>query len=156
MSNKNTKVPITLKIDVRKKMLLESTKYIHGKTFSDVLDEALDRILMEIAPAEFLELRISDTEQYLAELKQNLAEVRFLQEQQKIALAKETQAGKHTDEHDPKTDVMRLEIFNKYKESLAWQKKTNQLDWSRITDLFMFNSKTEARDWLFSQLQEEA
>ena len=59
------KIPITVKIDHNKKALFESTKPIHGRTFTDALDEGITNYLSDIVPADLLELKIKQTEDTL-------------------------------------------------------------------------------------------
>lgn len=69
------KVNITLKVDFEKKKLFESLKHVHGKTFSDALDEGLDETLLNVASESFIEMKIKETETELEALKKNLSDI---------------------------------------------------------------------------------
>ena len=69
------KVNITLTIDFEKKNIFESLKHVHGKTFSDVLDEGLNETLLNVVSESFVEMKIKETETELEALKKNLSDI---------------------------------------------------------------------------------
>lgn len=139
------KIPITLKIDHNKKMLFESTKQIHGKTFTDALDEVITEYLSDIVPADLLELEIQQTEDVLKKLRENLIKVRMVQEQN------QTDESKPDDEY---IKQFREEKFNVSKKSIVTQIKNNSISWGTIMKVFMFSNKKETRIWILKKIEE--
>ena len=139
------KVPITLKIDHNKKILFESTKQIHGKTFTDALDEVITEYLSDIVPADLLELKIQQTEGTLKELRENLIKTRTVQEQNPI------NENKTDDSH---LERFRDEKFIESKKSITTQIKNNSISWGTIMNVFMFKNKKETQVWILKKIEE--
>lgn len=139
------KIPITVKIDHNKKALFELTKSIHGRTFTDALDEGITNHLSDIVPADLLELKIKQTEDTLKELRENLVKLRMVQEQNR------------TDESKPDDEYLkqfREEKFNESKKSIITQIKNNSISWGTIMKVFMFSNKKETRIWILKKIEE--
>lgn len=139
------KVPITLKIDHNKKILFESTKQIHGKTFTDALDEVITEYLSDIVQADLLELKIQQTEDTLKELRENLVKTRMVQEQNPI------NENKTDDTH---LERFRDEKFIESKKSIITQIKNNSISWGTIMNVFMFKNKKETQVWILKKIEE--
>ena len=139
------KVPITLKINHNKKTLFESTKQIHGKTFTDALDEVITKYLSDIVPADLLELEIQQTEDILKELRENLIKTRMVQDQNLI------NENKTDDTH---LERFRDEKFIESKKSITTQIKNNSISWGKIMDVFMFKNKKETQVWILKKIEE--
>ena len=139
------KIPITVKIDHNKKALFELTKSIHGRTFTDALDEGITNHLSDIVPADLLELKIKQTEDTLKELRENLVKLRMVQEQNR------------TDESKPDDEYLkqfREEKFNESKKSIITQIKNNSISWGTIMKVFMFSNKKETQMWILKKIEE--
>ena len=139
------KIPITVKIDHNKKALFELTKSIHGRTFTDALDEGITNHLSDIVPADLLELKIKQTEDTLKELRENLVKLRMVQEQNR------------TDESKPDDEYLkqfREEKFNESKKSIITQIKNNSISWGVIMKVFMFSNKKETQIWILKKIKE--
>ena len=141
------KVPITLKIDHNKKMLFESTKQIHGKTFTDALDEVITEYLSDIVPADLLELEIKQTEDTLKELRENLVKIRMVQEQEQNS----TNKNKTDDEF---LKQFREKKFIEGEKSIRIQIKNNSISWSTIMRVYMFKNKRETQMWILKKIEE--
>lgn len=139
------KIPITLKVDHNKKILFESTKQIHGKTFTDALDESITRYLFDTVPADLLELEIQQTEDTLKELRENLVKVRMVQEQS------QTTESKPDDEY---LKQFRDDKFTKNKKEIVAQLKNNSISWGTIMKIFMFTNKNETQIWILKKIEE--
>lgn len=138
------KIPITLKIDHNKKILFESTKPIHGKTFTDALDESITSYLFDTVPADLLKLEIQQTEDTLKELRENLVKVRMVQEQ---SLTTESKP-------DDELTQFRDDKFIKNKKEIMTQIKNNSISWDTIMKVFMFSNKKETRIWILKKIEE--
>jgi hypothetical protein len=145
------KVPITLSIEHEKKILFESTKDIHGKTFSNILDDGLTACLSEIVPSQLLEEEISLRRIQLAELEQNLVKVKMIEEQMKLQ-------QKATEQEDNVTgkflEDMRTQKFEEFKDSTIKLWKKGGMNWPRIVDLYQFKSTSEAKEWFAKKMAE--
>ncbi|MBN1637621.1 MAG: hypothetical protein JW866_01545, partial [Ignavibacteriales bacterium] len=76
-------------------------------------------------------------------------------------LAKARVAQKHlevdkevSNEVDSYLDQMRNDKFKQYEKSLIVQWNKNNINWSRIVDVYQFNNKKEAREWLQRKLMD--
>jgi hypothetical protein len=139
------KIPITLKIDHNKKVLFESTKPIHGKTFTDALDESITNYLSDIVPADLLELEIQQTEDILKELRENLVKLRMVQEQ--------TPTNEHKAD-DTYLKQFRDDKFTESKKSIITQINNNSISWNTIMNVFMFKNKKETQIWILKKIKE--
>lgn len=145
------KVPITLSIEHEKKVLFESTKEIHGKTFSSILDEGLNACLSEIAPSKLVEEEIVQTKQRLAELEQNLVKARMMEEQMRL---QQTAIRQEEDVADKYLEEMRHQKFEEFRESTIKMWKKGDMNWTRIVDLYQFKNTSEAKDWFARKMME--
>ena len=139
------KIPITVKIDHDKKVLFESTKRIHGKTFTDALDESITQYLSDTVPADLIELKIKQTEDILKGLRENLINARMVQEQ--------------LSSNEPKEDEAFLKQFRdkkfiENKKGIEVQIKNNTISWGTIMTLFMFKNKKETQIWILKRIAE--
>ncbi len=145
------KVPINLNVDHEKKVLFESLKNIHGKTFSDILNEGLDKCLSEIAPSKLLEEEILQTRLKLVELEKNLITVKMIEEQRRLQQKATTQAD---DADEGYLESMRNQRFEEGKDSLVVMWKRLDMNWPRIVDLYQFKNTTEAKEWFQKKMAE--
>lgn len=142
------KIPITIKIDHSKKQLFESTKQIHGLTFTDALDEIITKYLSESVPSELLELEIKDTEDKLNELRENLVKAKMSQEQSKYSLD-------NTEGTNEQLTKFRDDKFIENRRSIETQIKNHCVSWKTIADLFMFKNKREAQLWILDKIEHD-
>ncbi len=139
------KIPITVKIDHAKKALFESTKQIHGKTFTDALDESITRYLSDIVPADLLELKIQQTEDELKAMRDNLIKVRIIQQN--------TQTNENTTD-DIGLQQFREQKFIDQKKSIVTMIRKNTISWKTIMNVFMFDSQKETQTWILNKIEE--
>ena len=139
------KVPITMKIDHNKKVLFESTKHIHGKTFTGALDESITNYLSDTVPADLLELEIQQTEDILKELRENLIKARMVQDQN---------SANGTKADDEYLEQFREKKFDKNKKEIVTQIDNNSISWGTIMKVFMFKNKKETQMWILKKIEE--
>lgn len=149
------KVPITISINAEKKGLFESLKSVHGKTFTDLMDEALDNLLMDIAPDTTLELQIQEKELELAELRQKHAEAKYLVAQQTTRKQFETAKAEIQDDKIRILESMRISKYEEAKKSLAYQVKKRTIDWKVISNVFEFPTRAEAKNFVITKLTQD-
>jgi hypothetical protein len=145
------KVPITLTIENEKKVLFECVKTIHGKTFSDILNEGIDACLSEYAPSKLLEIEITQTRLRLMELEKNQVQIRMIEEQMKM----QKKAAKEEDTIETDyLEALRNQRFEEYRDSTIKLWKKGDMNWSRIVDLYRFKNISEAREWFQKKMTE--
>jgi hypothetical protein len=137
----------TIAIDMELKLAFLLTKDHHHKEFKDALELGVLTIIDEVDPEKASELRIRILEQKLEEERQNLANYKLAKQMRKPESKKQKNV-------DLGLEKVRLEKFEPRKDTLAYQVKNGKIDWKTISDLFMFNSTNEAREWTLNKLQE--
>lgn len=147
------KVPITLNIDAEKKAIFEALRPIHGKSFSDILDEALDSVIGEESPDTLIELQIQDAEVKLAQLKSNLVEAKFITAQRKAHKSVSSSKTKIKEDLEAKLETLRESKYIDNKISLATQVKRRSIDWKVIMNVFEFQSQSEAKVYVLDKLK---
>jgi len=147
----NMKAPITINILYEKKVLFESLREIHGLTFTDLMDHALDKVFSKYAPAQVLEMEISKKEQELAGLRQDFAQAKIVEQQ----IQHQQKVDKNdTKEIDLYLEQMRNEKFEKYQDSIAALWKKNSVNWKSVVNAYMFKDVDEAKRWYRKKLIE--
>ena len=142
------KIPITLTVDHDKKILFESMKTVHGKTFTDVLAKGIDNILANTVPVNIIEIEITKKEQELITLRQDLTKAQSVQEVANILQSE----IKETDEYIEKS---RINKFKENKSSLTVQWSRSNINWDGFMNAYQFDNKKEARAWLQKMLMNE-
>jgi len=145
------KVHIHLNVDHEKKVLFESLKDVHGKTFTDILEEGLDACLSEIVPSKLLEEEILQTRMKLSELEKNLVTVKMIEEQRKL---QKKAAKKEQDIEKDYLETMRKQRFEESKDSIMVMWKRRDMNWPRIVDLYQFKNLAEAKEWFTRKMAE--
>ncbi|WP_407356782.1 hypothetical protein [Methanolobus sp. WCC5] len=145
------KVHIHLNVDHEKKILFESLKPVHGKTFSDILEEGLDACLSKVAPSKIIEEEIAQAKAKLIELEQSLMTVRMIEKQQKL---EQKVTEQKEDLMEDYLEDMRTERFEEFKDSTIILWKKGGINWPRIVDLYQFKSTTEAKEWFARKMVE--
>lgn len=152
---KQNKERANLTVDPEKRAIFDLRYPIHGKTLSDLLDEALDRELRDIAPDLYLEMQIKEMELKLAELKSNHVEAKFLAKQRQARKDAETTQDKITEDLDSCLENMRNTKYEENKKSMAYQIKKKTIDWKVIMNVFGFKNQLETKDFIFARLTDE-
>ncbi|AAM07181.1 predicted protein [Methanosarcina acetivorans C2A] len=125
-------------------MTFESGKAV----YKDLLEEGMLRRLEEVNPIQACELRIERLKRSLEEEETKLANYRLLDQMSK------TETKRQTKNVDPSLERLRLEKFEKWKESLAIQVSNGKIDWKTNMTIFLFDSLSETREWVLSKLKE--
>ena len=141
------RIPITVKVDSDRKILYESMKTIHGKTFTDALEDGIDNILKDTTPAAVIELEITRIEQNLIKLRQDLIKAKSVQLATDIAQSKLITIDKHTEQ-------MRVDKLVENQRSLVVQWKKSNINWKGFMNAYHFDNTAEAKKWLQTKLVE--
>lgn len=139
------KIPITVKIEHDIKILFESMKSIHGKTFTDALAEGIDHTLSGIISVDLLEMEVAKKEDELHALRQDLIKAKSVQ----VATDMEQSQTKEMDEH---TEKIRVGKFTTNEKSLLVQWNKSNINWQGFMNAYQFDNKKEARAWLQNML----
>jgi hypothetical protein len=129
------------------KLAFELTRDKHHKDFRQALEAGALAIIADVDPVRAAELRIEMLEQELNDEKQKLANYQLAKQLQKTDTKKQSKT-------DNGLEKIRLEKFEKWKESLAMQVENGRIDWKQNMNTFLFNSPTEASDWILAKLKE--
>jgi len=152
---KPNKDHVNLTIDPEKRALFDSLQPIHGKTLSDILDEALDSVIGDVSPDVLLEMSIKETELKLAEMKENLIEARYLAKKQQarknVEIAKEAVMS----DLDSRLEDLRNSKYEETKTNLAFMYKKRTIDWKVIMSVFEFSSQADAKDFVTRRLLQD-
>jgi hypothetical protein len=155
VATKDKKERVNLTIDPILRAAFDSTHSIHGKTLSELLENAIENLLGDEAPDILLEIQIEQQERKLAEMKEGLIEAKYLaakkQAERKVQKAK----SEVRDELAEKLETFREKKYQQGKTSIAFQINKRTIDWNVIKDLFKFRDRLEAQDWIESKLEEE-
>lgn len=140
------KIPITLTINQSKKLLVELTRDIHGKTFSDILDMGLDAFLQQEAPLALIDIQIAQHRERILELEHMRAKASIAEEQ--IMACKQAVNPSQKDEKaDTYLQNLRMQKFNDSKNSILKLWKKGDMNWNRIVETYQFRNVAEAKDW---------
>lgn len=142
---KSTKIPITVKVDHDKKVLFESLKSIHGKTFTDALAEGIENTLTDIIPVDLIEIEISKKEQEIKKLRDDLIQARSVQVASDIRQSEKQEADEYTEKS-------RIVKFTANQKQLCFQWGKSNINWQGFMNAYQFDNKEEARAWLRKML----
>ena len=122
-------------------MMFDSTKHLHNCTLKELLHNAMRSVVQDCNPVKCLENEIAELEVRISKTRLKLAKARVAQKHLEV----DKEVSNEVDEY---LDQMRNEKFNQYENSLIVQWNKNNINWSRIVDVYQFNNKKEAREWL--------
>lgn len=127
----------------------EALRPVHGREYSEFVEEKLLSLISEIAPEKILEMQLEAAEKKVMDLKQAIIEVKLLKaidiEKQKA----NDEKAKLEEEEESKLEAHRESMFQKYFPTLEYQRKKRiPHDWSKIQEDFRFKSKYEAQDYI--------
>lgn len=152
---KQNKERANLTVDPEKRAIFDLYYPIHEKTLSDILDEALDRVIGDIAPDQYLEMQIKETEIKLAEMKSNHVEAKFITKQIRARKEAEAEQNNISNDLDSRLEDLRITKYEKNKQSIAYQIKKKTIDWKVVMNVFEFNNRLEAKDFITRKLTAE-
>lgn len=145
---------LNLSIDPNLLMLFEALKPIHGREYSEFMEEKLTSLLLEIAPDKLMELEIEKTKERLAELEGNLPSVKFAYNN--IRALKKEEKGKKVDNEAEQLEQTRDRMYQKHLPNLKFQIKNNKpFDWSKLQEDLRFKNKFDVMDYVEGRLREE-
>lgn len=139
---------VTTTADLKLKLEFEMTFGSSKVDYKKALEEGMLKRIEEVNPVKACEMRIEKLKRILEEEEAKLANYKLLEQMEKITPKKQTKNV------DPNLERLRLDKFEKWKESLAFQVNTGNIDWKKIMEIYVFNSTTEAREWIISHLKE--
>ena len=131
-------VKITTSIDSYLKASFESTQDLHGRTFSELLEEGIRQILADVNPLEYLKIEIAQKELELSELRSRFAEVEVLEAQKKKIVKRPM------DDNEQLYAKKREELFVDKPGSLVRiMKKNGSPNWNNLYLKYGFESAKE-------------
>ena len=142
---KSTKIPITVKVDHDKKVLFESLKSIHGKTFTDALAEGIENTLTDIIPVDLIEIEISKKEQEIKNLRDDLIQARSVQISSDMRQSEQHEVDKYIEK-------FRIDKFTANQTQLVFQWGKANINWPMFANAYQFDNKKEAKAWLQKML----
>ena len=146
------KVKITTTLDLDIKEAFESTAGIHQKGYGEVLEKAIRELLVELNQTPYIDMEIAKTEQETLKLSTKTQNLKLMKER----ISKINPVSKNNGDSDKAKELESyrnkrfLEVYAA-KEKLDLLKinlKKGNVNWERVTDLYKFQNKDEARTWM--------
>lgn len=128
---------VNIPIDSNLKRMFEDLQEIHGKEWTEILEDAVKKILLETDPVHILEYEIKTNEEKQEGRRQALVRTRA-----NIQILGPVQIG------DPDLEKKREEQFQKDLSFLPKQVIRGEANWNRILFYYEFENKKEALSWL--------
>jgi len=127
----------------------EALRPIHGREYSEFVEEKLLALISEIAPEKILEMQLEAAEKKVLDLKQAIIEVKLLNTIDTEKQKANNEITKLQEEEQSKLKTHRENMFKKYFRTLKFQNE-NKIphDWSKIQEDFRFKTKFEAQDYI--------
>lgn len=132
--------------------LLES---IHKREYSEFVEEKLLELIEQYAPDIVLDLKIKAKREELAELEGNYHSIKSVYSNLRKFKEEENKKQNKKSIVSPNLEKTRLDKIAPIKPYLATQVKKGNADWKKISEVLLFDSQNEAREWVISQLKEE-
>ena len=144
------KTKVTTTIDSIIKSSFESTQHIHNKSYSEILEEAMLRVLEEISPLEAMHMAIINKEKELADLHFKYAELELLVKQEKARKKAEPQVNHELSDY---LEEFRTEKFEKTRDSNITLWKKGDINWKKVISSYQFSSIDEAKEWFARKIE---
>lgn len=140
---------VTSSVDFYIKLAYEST-FAPGKAvYKDILEEGMLRRIEEVNPQKACELRIDKLKRALEEEEAKLSSLKTLE-----LISKDSHRKQNKKTFDPRVEKKRLDKWEEKKDILLKQYKSNNLDWNKISGVFLFDNANETKEWLLPKIQE--
>lgn len=140
---------VNVPIDDKIKRMFEDLKDIHGKTWTEALEEKAMEIIMDVDPVKVLEYQIKVEEEKQEERRQVLIRTKTT-----IAtLGSQKNIDEERIERELQLNKEREGTFEKEFAILERQWRDGSINWVRILDLGKFKDKDEAKKWLEGALK---
>lgn len=142
---------LNLSIDQDLLTLFEALKPIHGREYSEFLEEKIKSLILEVAPDKIMELEIKKTEERLAELTHNLNIVRPVYENlRKSQTEVKAKDNGVKDELEQYRDDMYIKYLEEFKRCI---KNPKWFQWDTLQGIFRFKTKFETEDYILGRLK---
>jgi len=152
------KVKITTTLDIDLKEAFESTAGIHQKGYGEMLEKAIRELLVELNQPPYIDMEIARTEQEALKWSTKTQNLKLMKER----ISKINPVSKNNGDSDKAKELESyrnkrfLEVYAT-KEKLDLLKmnlKKGNVNWERVTDLYRFKDKVEARTWMERRVEE--
>lgn len=140
---------ITSSVDYYIKRAYESTFEPGKVVYKDMIEEGMLKRIEEVNPMEACKLRIERYERLLEEENAKLGDLKDIE--RTLKRESKTKAKKA----DKGLELTRLKKYDPIKSYLAYQVEKGNVDWKRTAEVLLFDSITDARQWVINKLQEE-
>ncbi len=144
---------VNVNIDHRLKRMFEDLHERHGKSWSEILEEKVREVLINIDPVQYLEYVIKEEDEKQDERRRALIRAK---DNVSILNIQEMDQERLSREKEEKLQKKRQEIFSKdlklYNDQ--WKHGSKFVNWARIIDFGEFKDLKEAKNWLKKELRE--
>lgn len=145
------KIRSTVTIDDRLKSLFDASRNIHGKTFSEVTEEAIRKLLDEYVPGQYLENLIDEKNEELVELQKARAYKKALEQH-----IRNEQTSKQGDDKEDSMDILRNQKFPKIAKTVRTNLKNGFApNWDGISAQLMFDSPQKCKKWVMTKMVQD-
>lgn len=152
---KNPKADLHITINPVLIEYFEVLRPIHGREYSEFVEEKIFALISEIAPEKILELQLEAAEKKVTDIKQAMVEAKLLKSiDLEIQKAKNEQ-DQINDDLDSRLETMRNTKYEENKKSMAYQIKKRTIDWKVIMNVFGFKTQLETKDFVTEKLSGE-
>jgi hypothetical protein len=150
-----TREVVNTTMDIELKHMVEATRGIHNISFGELLDKAARELLISLNQEPIIDQEIARKDFEVSKIIQEQTELRTLKEQiKKLKIPgienKNNGDGDKAKELESYRNKRFLEVYAA-KEKLDLLKinlKKGNVNWERITELYKFKDKDEARTWI--------
>jgi hypothetical protein len=150
-----TREAVNTTMDIELKRMVEATRGIHNISFGELLDKAARELLISLNQEPIIDQEIARKDFLVSKIIQEKTELKTLKEQiKKLKIPgienKNNGNGDKAKELESYRNKRFLEVYAT-KEKLDLLKinlKKGNVNWERVTDLYKFKDKDEARTWI--------
>jgi hypothetical protein len=150
-----TREAVNTTMDIELKRMVEATRGIHNISFGELLDKAARELLISLNQEPIIDQEIARKDFLVSKIIQEKTELKTLKEQiKKLEIPgienKNNGNGDKAKELESYRNKRFLEVYAT-KEKLDLLKinlKKGNVNWERVTDLYKFKDKDEARTWI--------
>jgi hypothetical protein len=150
-----TREAVNTTMDIELKRMVEATRGIHNISFGELLDKAARELLISLNQEPIIDQEIARKDFLVSKIIQEKTELKTLKEQiKKLKIPGIENKNNGNGDKDKELESYRnkrfLEVYAS-KEKLDLLKinlKKGNVNWERVTDLYKFKDKDEARTWI--------
>ena len=156
-----TREVVNTTMDIELKHMVEATRGIHNISFGELLDKAARELLISLNQEPIIDQEIARKDFLVSKIIQEKTELKTLKEQiKKLKIPgienKNNGDGDKAKELESYRNKRFLEVYAA-KEKLDLLKinlKKGNVNWERVTELYKFKDKDEARTWIERRVEE--